>query len=849
MSDIDLPADTSILQRFREKMRGRPDSEHELTLSRLALSLVAFSCLFLGYLSGGVEQQRLLQELGGYFLLYTGVTALLFAHLVAYPGVSVMRRLIGIPLDIGVVAYLMHAGGEMTSFTYPIYLWAIFGNGFRFGVEYLVVAAIVGFMSFLAVILTTPFWLDHRELSGGLLFGLFILPTYVSVLIRRLSEAKHQAEEASRAKSLFLASISHELRTPLNAVIGLSDVLLGTRLEREQAEMAKTIGKSGRSLLSLINSILDVSRMELGKKPQMGELDLHMLLRDIRAMLSVQAKGKGIRLALNIDPRLPRNVVGSYRHFEEVLINLAGNAVKFTSEGYVLIRAKLMSSVHDGPIRLRFEVIDTGIGIAPDAQARIFESFTQADETIIDRFGGTGLGLSIARQLVEAHGGKIGVDSALGSGSTFWFEIEVQPAPAVTEVQTVLPAARILSLDSAIVDAVEGSGCETTTFTNIPDLSRVLAATPNDADVVLVDERMLGDDREAAAASLWQDNAFSPRSLLLLSASPDTQTRDLRTYFMSILPLPLTEKALADMVRIGRDGHSHLTADDRPVNEIVPSKNVMRILVAEDNRTNQLVITQILTRGGHKPTIVDNGEQAVEALSREQFDLVFMDLNMPVMNGIEASKFYQFATVGQPRVPIVALTADATEDTAIKCRDAGMVECLNKPIEAQRLLALVERYAAMSTTAGHAYVSSDEIEHANQEPWDEESARLAEADADATEDAGVSGPLDERALRDLKTLGGDEFVEEIASQFVSDAASVLKSLSAAVAEQDVHGFRDHAHALRSCAANVGAQAVYKICLDLRAIDAHELAVKGEIHVRDLELQFERAREALAKFLD
>ena len=831
----------SLIAQFRIRMHARPDSEHELTLSRLALSLVAFSCLFIGYLNGGVAQQHLLQDLGRYFLLYTAVTALLFAHLLAYPGVSVLRRLIGIPLDIGVVAYLMHAGGEMTAFTYPIFLWAIFGNGFRFGVEYLIVAAVVGFGAFLCVILTTPFWWAHRELSGGLLFGLFILPTYVSVLIRRLSEAKRQAEEASRAKSLFLASISHELRTPLNAVIGLSDVLLGTRLEREQSEMARTIGKSGRSLLSLINNILDVSRMELGKKPQMGELDLHALLRDIRSMLSIQARTNGIRLALHIDPELPRQIVGSYRHFEEVLINLTGNAVKFTSKGYVLIKAGVVSASEDGSSRLRFEVIDTGIGIAPDAQARIFESFTQADETIIDRFGGTGLGLSIARQLVEAHGGTIGVTSELGQGSTFWFELEVMQAPPRAEAERP-PSVVVVSRDAAVIEAVRSSGCATTSLSSPAELIAMLSDS-DAAELILVDERMLEDNPHAIAESLTHNEAFVPRPMLLLSSNPAAVDRDLQSCFLSILPLPLRDDDLADMIRIGATGPAGGQGDAAKSMAIVPAAQSLRILVAEDNRTNQLVISQILSRGGHEPVIVENGELAVEALVNEDFDLVFMDVNMPVMNGLEASKFYQFATLGQPRVPIVALTADATEETALKCREAGMSDCLNKPIEAQRLLALVAKYSAGVQRPQKLAVEAEAAVLSEQD-----ERKLAEAETDATQDAGVEGPIDERALRDLKTLGGDEFVDEIASQFVADAALVLKSLSAAVAEQDVHGFRDHAHALRSCAANVGAQAVYKICLDLRAIDAHELAVEGEAHVRELEVQFSRAREALTSFL-
>jgi two-component system sensor histidine kinase RpfC len=671
------------------RLTNRPDSEHELTLSRLALSMVAFLALFIGYLGGSEEHRLFLGKIGIYFIAFTGATLFLFVHLLIYPGVSRFRRLLGIPIDIGCVAYLMHSGDELTAFTYPIFLWAIFGNGFRFGVKYLFIAAIVGFLAFLAVIVTTPFWRDNRELSGGLLAGLIILPVYVSVLIRRLSEAKRQAEEASRAKSLFLASLSHELRTPLNAVIGLSDMLAGAQLPREQADMARTIGKSGRSLLNLINSLLDLSRMEIGKKPQMGVFALHEMLHDIRDMLNVQARAKGIDLVLRLDPHLPQHVQGSMRHFEEVLINLVGNAVKFTSQGSVRIDARVVGK-SDETMRLRLEVTDTGIGIAPEAQARIFESFTQADETIIDRFGGTGLGLAIARQLVVAHDGEIGVESVLGQGSTFWFEMQVG---TVSEDEIVAQA-------------------------------------------------------------------------------------------------PVA-----------------------PVRSIRP----LRILVAEDNRTNQMVIAQILKQDGHEAVMVENGDLAVEALLQETFDLVLMDLNMPVMNGLDAAKFYAFAMVGQDRVPVIALTADATAQTAEKCRAAGMVDCLNKPIEPQALLDAVAQYAL-------------------------KGAPVAVASTQATPDeAPVSAePIDPRALSDLEKLGGKTFVSEIVAQFISDAALVLQNLGAAVQAQDVTGFRDHAHALRSCAANVGAQAVYRRCLDLRDIDEGELARAGLSHVRALERDFASA---------
>jgi len=796
----------SIFRWIVARLSNRPDSEHELTLSRLALSMVAFLALFIGYLGGSEEHKFFLEQISIYFIAFTASTLFLFVHLLIWPQVSRFRRLLGIPIDILCVAYLMHSGDELTAFTYPIFLWAIFGNGFRFGVKYLFIAAIVGFFAFLAVVVTTPFWRDNRELSGGLLAGLIILPIYVSILIRRLSEAKRQAEEASRAKSLFLASISHELRTPLNAVIGLSDMLAGAQLPREHSDMARTIGKSGRSLLNLINSLLDLSRMEIGNKPQMGVFGLHELLRDIRGMLDVQARAKGIDLALHLDAALPRRVLGSIRHFEEVLINLTGNAVKFTTKGYVLIEARVVDE-NEQDMRLRIEVRDTGIGIAPEAQARIFESFTQADETIIDRFGGTGLGLTIARELVLAHGGQIGVHSAPGRGSTFWFEMQVgkveeQIAPARAEYI-------LFAQDPCLREAFETSG---RLVSHHQDFMSALAdwrSRSDQACIFVIEEDAFQALHLSPALLSQKKNGLCA----LVSKGQTDIGPDMRRHVTTILYAPLDEQALQLLENLQTPRE-----DLAPVSLL--ATRPLRILVAEDNRTNQMVLGQMLKQSGHEVVMVENGDRAVDALLQEPFDLALMDLNMPVMNGLDATKFYSFAILGQERVPIIALTADATEETARKCREAGMAACLNKPIEPRALLEAVATYARIDVP------------------------RLeAEETLPSTDEAGHE-PVDPAALRDLETLGGRPFVSEVVMQFMQDVQEVLHNLREAVRLGHVEAFRDHAHALRSCAANVGAQSMYRRCLDLRMIDSIELNARGAFHLRALEEDFETVCVAL-----
>jgi two-component system sensor histidine kinase RpfC len=278
---------------------------------------------------------------------------------------------------------------------------------------------LVGVPGFAAVIWATPYWQANPHLAGGLLAGLFVLPLYTATLIRKLETAKQQAEAASRAKSMFLASVSHELRTPLNAIIGLSALLEDTITEPEQHDMVRTIGSSGRSLLALITDLLDFSRLEAGRTPAaVVDYDLHELLHRVRSMLSVQAREKGLELSIHASARTPYRLRGDARHIQEILLNLAGNALKFTAEGGIVI-AVHATALESDRARLRFEVSDTGIGIAPEARERIFESFTQADETIIDRFGGTGLGLAIVKHILARHHARLAVESRLGEGADF----------------------------------------------------------------------------------------------------------------------------------------------------------------------------------------------------------------------------------------------------------------------------------------------------------------------------------------------------------------------------------------------------------------------------------------------
>lgn len=820
------------LRWVRARLRKRPDTEHEQMFNRLVLGTLTLAYLCVAVAFGNAGAAEMLRKTGFVFAFGYVFTFAMSALILYRPGMSPARRLAGMLFDVTSFSYCLHIGGESMAPLYPIYLWVIFGNGFRFGLTYLAAASACGVVSFTAMAVSTPFWRAHLPLAAGLASGLILLPLYVSSLIRKLSDAKRQAEEASRSKSLFLASVSHELRTPLNAIIGLSDLMHDTKLDADQRDMTQTIAQSGRTLLNLINQILDFSRVEAGQMPSRIEsFDLLTLLAGLRRLLTVQAKAKGLRLALHVTPRTPAMLIGDKSQLEEILVNLTGNAVKFTAAGHVVVAVDMVGRSGD-KLRLRFEVTDTGIGIAEEAQERIFESFTQANETILDRFGGTGLGLAIVKQLVERHGGEIGVISAPDHGSTFWFEIDIEAQADAQSRPAPSEPVLLLSDDAAICALVGATLPAVHTVTSGKDAMGAIEALREDGirrPIVIVD----ADDDitvvEAVARQLiGTDDGIAP-SLIAISNAEDhgLLPEPARSLFVTTVSRPIDGAQLAIAIAIAAG--CHRGADISDAAALLPISGTHRrlsILVAEDNRTNQKVISKILDRVGHDVTIAENGEAALEALHENAFDLVLMDVNMPVMNGIEATKLYRFGELGQRRVPIVALTADATPEVSRRCEQAGMDGCLTKPIEPARLVETIERLTRP--------------EH------DDAPVQVLEEDAGSVpaEVPAVVSAIDPNKLEELRRLGGADFVDDLVQQFLDDSIEVLRDLARAVRQNDVAAFHEQAHALRSGAANVGARGIYEMCLAWRQIGVAELHSEGADHVRALEAEFDRVRAAV-----
>jgi two-component system sensor histidine kinase RpfC len=680
------------------------------------------------------------------------------------------------------------------------------------------VASLLGFG---AVVFSTPYWDTHRELAIGLAVTLLVIPAYSATLIRRLNEARQRADDANRAKSDFLSNMSHEIRTPLNGILGMTELLRLRPLEPEDKECVDIIHASGNALARQINEILDLSKIEAGQLTiESIDFDLYALISTTLRIFKTQVDGKQLQLSENLDPRTPYLLHGDPHRLQQVIINLVGNAIKFTEHGFVSIQVHPMELDAQRTL-LRFEIIDTGIGIDPDRINAIFDPFTQADSSVSRNYGGTGLGTTICKKLVELMGGEIGIQSTPGVGTTFWFDIpfEIASADANNNDLSWASACKVLYLNpvadtsSDTVNQLRAFEISFDTVTSVEQAARRLrtGAMKSEYHAIVID----GMPYDSALIELLtnQDrngSAITTPVVLLNSEQYPPSISDLEKEWLFSLPSDTEKRLLFNALHACYSKHSSegdiLHIASRQANRPGPAK-VFNILVADDNATNRIVVKRMLDKMGHRCTTVSDGEEALNSLEQFDYDVVFLDKNMPGLGGIETYQAYSLAHGGKHNAEFVILTADATDECRNTCREAGIGLFLTKPVS----LTTLQNTLSALTRPGKG--TTEEV--------------AAEPVTDVLDIAELP-IIDEDQFEKLNLLsdGNIGFILEMIHNFETDANRDLKSLESSIANHDCTTFRDAAHALKGCALYLGLSRLAQVCLNNQDVSKDDFDANG-----------------------
>lgn len=700
---------------FRFIELDKHGDEYQQAVMRLVLLSLTILLILVSYQN---IQSYVYVAMASYSLIAIGV--LIHTRIKSAP--SQKRQLFSMVMDVCATSHAMYLTNDVGAIFIGVYLWLVIGYGLRYGRTMLIITYITSLIGFVTASLLSNHWQYNIVAFYGLLFTLVSVPLYALALLTRLKDATNKAESANKAKSQFLSHMSHEIRTPLNGIVGACSLLASTPISKEQKKLFDVVHSSSELLVQLVNDVLDISQIESGKiVSKVDNFNLQHLIESAVNLFSTQAKAKNVLLSYDIANDTPLMLRGELLHIKQVLVNLIGNAVKFTESGSVSVTVKVTKQ-NENQANIMFEVVDTGIGIEEGAIKTIFESFTQANNSIKNKFGGTGLGTTISKNLIAYMGGDLKVESKLGVGSKFWFEIE-------------------LNKDSEN----------------------------------LVENQIKPNLVNAQASS---------SEIIVLSDFKKPAKKQIKSY---------------------------------------------RILVADDNEVNSMIITQILLQENHQVDVVKNGELALDKLRDKDYDLMILDGNMPIMGGMEVIQIYQALNIGQPQIPAIILSADATTETIESFKEVGVGAYLTKPIQINLLIQTIEDVVSQST-----FKTAKVIDYTNAKPDSQNDVVL----------------LNVSRLDSLKQLDANSrFIEKLILDFMADTERRMVSLNAYAKARDFMKIKACAHTIAGSSGNVGADELAKLCESLSHIKPSDNFKEIELLIGDVQDIYTRSKVFLWDYLN